>query len=67
MLKLLRPNLSGRLRAAQRSASRKIAARFSRGNVSVQFGRYLNDSDLLRLRMEADAATSRLQRRVLKR
>lgn len=66
MFKLLRPNLVGRLQAARRSASRKIAARFSRGNVSVQFGRYLNESDLLQLRIDADAAMSRLQRRVLK-
>ena len=63
-------NLIGKLLFRSRDAARgetirQIVARYSRGNTSVQFGRYLNEADLQRLHAKGDKAFKRLSKRVL--
>lgn len=46
----------------ERDRTRRIVARYSRGNVNVQAGRYLTDVEQRRLSAEGDAAARRLMR-----
>jgi hypothetical protein len=65
--KLIGKLLFGRYDAAREENARRVAGRFSRGNTSVQNGRYLDEADLQELDAKADAAFKRLDKRVLAR
>lgn len=47
---------------AKADALRRIVARFSRGNIKVQRGRYLDDRDFVSFVERGDAAMNRLER-----
>ena len=47
---------------AKADGVRKIMGRFSRGNVNVQAGRYISDSDMLPLVERGDRAMAELDR-----
>ncbi|MEA3008861.1 MAG: hypothetical protein QOJ91_553 [Sphingomonadales bacterium] len=65
--KLIGKLLFGRYDAAREESARRVAGRFSRGNTSVQEGRYLDDADLLELNAKANVAFERIDKRVLAR
>ncbi len=66
MLKLLDHIFFGGFEQKRRNASRKLVMRYSRGNVSVQLGRFLEKFQLENKRKQADIAQDRLIRRVIK-
>ena len=41
---------------------RRVVARYSRGNIAMQQGRYMTEDDLNDLRKRGDAAATRLRR-----
>jgi hypothetical protein len=57
--------LLGGFEKAERESTARIVARFARGNVSVQAGRYIMDDELADLQDRGDAAAKRLQDAVL--
>lgn len=65
--KLIGKLLFGRYDAAREKSARRVAGRYSRGNTSVQNGRYLIDEDLQNLDARANRAFRRLNKRVLAR
>jgi hypothetical protein len=46
------------------AATRRIVKRYTRGNVSAQNGRYLNENALAALSEQGDRAAARLQRKI---
>jgi hypothetical protein len=53
----------GGYEAADRDSAARVVARYTRGNTSIQFRRYLTDKKLERLRTDGDRAAGRLARR----
>lgn len=49
--------------AASRSSTGRVVARFTRGNTSIQFGRYLNSAKMEKLQADGDRAAARLAAR----
>jgi len=53
----------GGYETASKTAAGRVVARYSRGNTSVQFGRYLTSQSMEELRANGDRAAARLARR----
>lgn len=53
--------LLGGYEAAKKDATRRIVARYSRGNVAVQQGRYIDEDDSKELREAGDKAMQKLR------
>lgn len=53
--------LLGGYEAAKKDATRKIVARYARGNIAVQEGRYLDEEDLKELRAAGDKAMRKIR------
>ncbi len=49
--------------AANRKSVERVVTRYSRGNTSIQFGRYLTTDKMEELRANGDRAAARLARR----
>ncbi len=53
----------GGYEAADMGSAAKIVARYARGNISIQFGRYLTQEKMERLCADGDRAAARLAER----
>lgn len=53
----------GGYEAADRASVGRVVARFSRGNTSIQLGRYLNSAKIEKLQADGDRAAARLAQR----
>ena len=49
---------------ARETALRGVVARYARGNIAMQEGRFLTKADMAELRREGDAAAERLRRKI---
>lgn len=61
--KLIDKIFFGGYEAADRESGRRAVARFSRGNTSVQLGRYMDSAKLEKMKADGDRAAKRLARR----
>ncbi len=61
LIEILDHVLLGGYEAAKKDATRKVVARYARGNVAIQMGRFIDEEDIKKLRDAGDKAMQNIR------